>query len=125
MARRLRATGCAKFLLVMIILVPLAFIGASLYNGKNPVDAFKALLGGELTVVEDGLTTTENDNQEISHEKANKEISIRDENAGNTAESQPEMTDDSDIQKIQSRLDQLEDRIKQIESQLSNQKEEN
>lgn len=125
MARRPKATGCTKFLLVMIILVPLAFIGASLYNGKNPVDAFKALLGGELTVVEDGLTTTENGNQEISNEKANKEIPIRDENGSNTAESQPEMTDDSDIQKIQSRLDQLEDRIKQIESQLSNQKEEN
>lgn len=64
MRRRVRTTGCTKFLLVMIILIPLSFIGASLYNDKNPIDAFKELFGGGVTVVEESIT---NDDEAIDN----------------------------------------------------------
>lgn len=74
MARRARATGCGKFIIVMIILIPLSFIGASLYNGENPLDALSKLFGGEVTVVEDQMQQdapadspeTNNENQQIT-----------------------------------------------------------
>ena len=47
MRRRHRPTGCAKFFLVILIVAPLAFIGASLYTGKNPIDSFYEILGIE------------------------------------------------------------------------------
>ncbi|MDX1940345.1 MAG: hypothetical protein SFU99_07325 [Saprospiraceae bacterium] len=59
MARR-KVTGFTRFLLVMIILVPLAFVGAALYNGKDPLVEAKRLLGIEQTV---------SDNQEASDDE--------------------------------------------------------
>ncbi len=41
----------------MLIIVPLAFVGAALYNGKNPLAAFKEMIGKE-PVAEDGLIDT-------------------------------------------------------------------
>lgn len=50
MARRLKTTPFARFLLVMIILAPLAYIGASYYNGEDGIQNFKNLIGlGEKT----------------------------------------------------------------------------
>lgn len=45
MARKYKATGCAKFALVIIILAPLAYIGASYYNGEDGIQNIKDLLG--------------------------------------------------------------------------------
>lgn len=45
MARKLKSTPFARFLLVMIILAPLAYIGASYYNGEDGLQNLKNLLG--------------------------------------------------------------------------------
>lgn len=47
MRRRHRPTGCAKFLIVLLIVAPLAFVGTSLYRGENPIDNLLALFGQE------------------------------------------------------------------------------
>lgn len=47
MARRLRLTPFARFILVMIIVAPLAYIAASYYNGKDGIQEFKKLIGIE------------------------------------------------------------------------------
>ena len=47
MARRLRLTPFARFILVMIIVAPLAYIAASYYNGKDGIQEFKELIGIE------------------------------------------------------------------------------
>lgn len=62
MRRRHRPTGCAKFFLVILIVAPLAFIGASLYTGKNPIDSFYEILGiqsKEETKAEEEIITDE------------------------------------------------------------------
>jgi flagellar motility protein MotE (MotC chaperone) len=46
MSRR-KVTPFARFLLAMIIIVPLAFAGASYINGEDPVQNFKQLVGME------------------------------------------------------------------------------
>ncbi len=35
MGKKYKTTGCAKFFLVLIILMPLAYLGASYYNGQD------------------------------------------------------------------------------------------
>lgn len=45
MARRARLTGFTRFLIVMIFLVPIAYIGASYYNGQDGLANIKNLIG--------------------------------------------------------------------------------
>src|SRR5690606_10279304 len=51
MATRLKTTAFTRFLLMLIIVGPLAYIGASYYNGQDPIANLKKLFGsGEATV---------------------------------------------------------------------------
>ena len=45
MARKLKTTPFARFILVMVILAPLAYMGASYYNGEDGLQNLKNLLG--------------------------------------------------------------------------------
>ena len=69
MAKRLKMTGFARFIIVMIILAPLAFIGASLYNGEDPVEKFNEIIGetGKVTqVVQQDQQTPEQDRADVT-----------------------------------------------------------
>ncbi len=44
---KLKLTGFARFFLVMLILAPLAFFGASYYNGEDGIAKIKALFSGK------------------------------------------------------------------------------
>ena len=62
MARKLKTTPFARFILVMIILAPLAYIGASYYNGEDGIQNFKNLIGlGEKTETTVAPSTGEGD----------------------------------------------------------------
>ena len=43
--RRLKLTAFSRFLIVMVFLVPLAYIGASYYNGEDGIQNIKELVG--------------------------------------------------------------------------------
>lgn len=62
MARRLRVTGFTRFVIVMLFLVPIAYIGASYYNGQDGIQNVKNLLGigGEKTTVRTDTKAAEN-----------------------------------------------------------------
>lgn len=45
MARKLKTTPFARFLIAMLFIVPLAYFGASIYNGEDPVQLIKDKLG--------------------------------------------------------------------------------
>lgn len=38
-------TGCARFFIALIIIAPLAYLGAAYYNGENGIQNIKDLLG--------------------------------------------------------------------------------
>lgn len=97
MARRLRVTGFARFLLVMVILIPLAFVGASLYNGKDPLVEAKKLLGIEEQVQP---TRTENTSDNSN-------------NRTSTPSSNQKSTVSSDVPNVQ--LDDMMKRIEKLE----------
>lgn len=45
MASKYKATGCARFFFVLIILAPLAYLGASYFNGEDGIQNIKDLIG--------------------------------------------------------------------------------
>jgi predicted RNase H-like nuclease (RuvC/YqgF family) len=49
MRRKYKLTGCARFLIFLLIFTPLVLIGVSLYNGVNPIEKAKELLNIETT----------------------------------------------------------------------------
>jgi cell division protein FtsL len=49
MRRRPKPTGCAKFLLIILIVAPAAFIGSSVYKGESPYDNFMQLIGKDVS----------------------------------------------------------------------------
>lgn len=46
MKRKYKTTGCAKFFLMLVILAPLAYLGASYFNGQDGIQNIKNLFGG-------------------------------------------------------------------------------
>jgi peptidoglycan hydrolase CwlO-like protein len=67
-------TGCSKFFFVLIILAPLAYVGASYYNGQDGIQNIKNLLGigSEQTRVPSGDETTTDLQEQI--EKLQKDV---------------------------------------------------
>lgn len=73
MTKRFRLTGFARFLFVMVILVPAAYIGASYYNGENGIANIKKLVGIESSESGSNSRTKSNDSQPANN---NTEISM-------------------------------------------------
>ncbi len=74
MGSKYKMTGCAKFFFVLIILAPLAYVGASYYNGQDGIQTIKNLLGmgSEQTRVPSGDETTTDLQEQI--EKLQKDV---------------------------------------------------
>ncbi len=61
--KKIKLTGFARFFLVMIVLAPLAFIGASFYNGEDGIENIKNLFKGKFKF----------EKKEVVHEEKNAE----------------------------------------------------
>ena len=48
---RFKVTGFTRFILIMIILVPLAYVIASYYNGKDGIEELKKLVKGQSSLI--------------------------------------------------------------------------
>lgn len=66
MARKTKLTGFSRFLIVMLFVAPLAYIGASYYNGEDGIERVKGLLNlnkenteSTITISSDGTSENE------------------------------------------------------------------
>lgn len=101
----------------MIILIPLSFIGASLYNGKNPLDAISELFGGEVTVVEDQIQQDEpNDPQDLNNE--NQPISTTGEDKTQQGLQEEVAAKERMIERLESRIGLLEEELDKCQAEL-------
>ena len=90
--KKFKLTGFARFLLVMVIIAPLAFIGASYYNGEDGIENFKNLFKGTFNFEKKELVEEPvQDENEVSKELIN------------TAPSKVEI--DSQVAKLKDELD--------------------
>jgi hypothetical protein len=91
MAKKYKLTGCAKFFIFFIIAAPLAWIGASYYNGQNPIQEVKefvqSIIGNEspdqndvadtTTIDQNGVNSSLNGNGSVFQEMELKELEIK------------------------------------------------
>ena len=66
--KKFKLTGFARFLLVMVVLAPLAFIGASFYNGEDGIENLKQLFKGNFNFEKKEVTVEEKPETEDTEE---------------------------------------------------------
>lgn len=112
MRRRLRLTGFARFFIVMMFVIPLAYLGASYYRGEDGIQNIKKLLGigKELTQQEVGISETPDAPQEITPS----ETPAASEGTLNARIEKLEQEN----RKLSSRIDKLELDIKALRDQM-------
>ena len=76
MARKARLTVFSRFLIMMLVVGPLAFLGASYYNGENGVETVKDLFnqGGKESVIEKTRTNRSEASDTEADDKATYKI---------------------------------------------------
>ncbi len=70
MATKFKLTGFARFFFAMVIIIPLAYFGASYYNGEDGVANFKEMIG--IDIDPDEETTTISADTEDNQSSADK-----------------------------------------------------
>ena len=103
MARSYRLTGFARFFIVMLLLVPIAFFVASYINNEDPIEGFNKLIGKETTKTEEVISDKKTQENAQNVEQAN---------------SQAVNTD------LKEKVKKLEDKVKDLESKLYQKNEE-
>jgi peptidoglycan hydrolase CwlO-like protein len=87
--KKYKMTGCARFVVALIIIAPLAYLGAAYYNGENGIENIKNFFGigkqddssdtyqdtsldlrKELSEKEDEIKRLEKENAELKNENA-------------------------------------------------------
>lgn len=73
MATKMKMTGFARFIMVMLVVCPLAYLAATYYNGEDGIGKIKNLLGldKKVTVVNDTETDEETADAPTSMPKGN------------------------------------------------------
>jgi hypothetical protein len=104
MRRRLRLTGFARFFIVMMFVIPLAYFGASYYRGEDGLQNIKDFLG-----VEKGEPAQEEDVTEIPESAIAVEI--------------PEQTLENRLKKLEKDNALLLSKVSELEAQLKALKE--
>ena len=101
MARRVRLTVFSRFILVLIILVPAAFIGASYLNNQDPFETVKSWI--------DGTPITSNNTEQIA-----------------PAPSTPTTDTNNDLatenQRLRERVQQLEQEVERLKAAAGEEK---
>ncbi|TVR89933.1 MAG: hypothetical protein EA411_01240 [Saprospirales bacterium] len=122
MRRKYKLTGCARFLIFLLIAGPVIYISATLITGTSPWEELKATMGwGEETEeVEQAPPATTDQADTLDPEDYEREMESDDQSAETTPtpETKPEATTQADptIQELKERIEGLEERIRQLES---------
>lgn len=115
MARRsLRLTPFTRFLLIMIIVAPLAFMGAAYYNGEDGWAKLKQLVGIDLA---ENPSVKDDDTTEIPKEPTKAESGTAEEEISNLKKLVGEQ--ELKIKGLMEENEELRKRIEELEKQLT------
>ena len=114
MKRKYKLTGCARFLIFLIIAVPVIYVSATLITGTSPWEELKSLFTPEEEKTEliDNLS---------SEEGATKEETNLDQESGAFVPSTAKSTDSEQqqVEDLLKRIESLEKKMKELENQLN------
>jgi len=106
MASKFKLTGFARFFFAMVIIIPLAYFGASYYNGEDGLANLKKLVGIDLA--------EESNDEETTSFKKDSKTQKSDSIKGETAE----------INRLQNRVNELEKENEKLKQLLKNRERE-
>ncbi len=106
MASKFKLTGFARFFFAMVIIIPLAYFGASYYNGENGLTNLKKLVGIDLA--------EESNDEGTTSVKRDSETKKSDSNTRETAE----------IDRLQKRVNELEKENEKLKQVIKNRERE-
>ena len=111
MSSKYKATGCARFFLVLIILAPLAYLGASYYNGEDGIENVKNLLGIESSDSDSEPTTyEEKEDPAVSSDKPE----VKNEVPGENANDDTSENDGQPVEKTEDISNEQNERINEL-----------
>ena len=118
MSSKYKATGCARFFLVLIVLAPLAYLGASYYNGEDGIENVKNLLGIESSQSHEEPTNNEeksaptesSENKGPQGEKSNKDESLD----TNEEQAQPAHNNEEQTNQLKEEIEELKNENKKL-----------
>lgn len=97
-------TGCARFIIVLAILAPLAFLGASYYNGSDGIQSIKDLFSSTKDRVKGSSKSSNMDDVKDIQEELDYYKSRNDRL-------------EKDIEQLEKELDAKDDEIKELKSE--------
>jgi len=101
--KKYKMTGCARFIIVLAILAPLAFLGASYYNGSDGIQTIKDLFSSTKEKVEGSRNVSSKDDVKDIQEELDYYKSRNDRL-------------EKDIEQMKKELDAKDDEIKELKS---------
>jgi len=108
---KFKMTGFARFFIVMLILAPLAYIGASYANGEDGVENFKNLFKGKVSLGVDKIDDTP------ATAETTKTVEIP--APSSTSSDQSDSSDkDTRIRELQTQLDEKTRELEEVKAQL-------
>ena len=117
MRRKYKLTGCARFLIFLIIVVPVIYISATLITGTSPWDELKMILSGDdekTEIMESPVSSedvkTEEVEKDTQEQKTTDIIPATNEKA--------ELSDQEQLNKLLERIESLERELKELREQL-------
>ena len=102
MAKKYKVTGCARLFIILIILAPLTYIGASYINGEDGIDNFKRLIRFEQ------IFGGNEDSEEDSNDQDTREVKVLKDKIKRLEEANKE---------LQEQVDYLEEKLDRINNQ--------
>lgn len=117
MSKRLKVTPFARFFLAMLVIAPLAYIGASYLNGQDGLQNIKNLFNGEKTEVVQ--------NSELETTATANETSNTNTNANYNNNTDAETATTAELEKLQEDLDYKNQRIEELLKENERLKEKN
>lgn len=109
MAKKVRLTNFARFFIFLIIVVPLAYLGASYVNGEDPKENINKLLNKEILstdskpTIEDNTSNTDDVSQSGTQSNELNQVKIE------------ELQ--SEVNFYKSKVDELKDKVEKLEKE--------
>ena len=98
MAKKVKLTAFSRFILVMIVLVPAAYLGAAYYNGQDGIQNIKDLIGIESS----SSTVQQSESKTVTHTTTN------------NSQTKTIKSDEN----LELKVKELEKRIKELEAEV-------
>jgi predicted nucleic acid-binding Zn-ribbon protein len=119
MAKKYKLTGCARFLIFLLIVGPLVYFGVSYFQGENPIEPVKELIKNTSDKIESTRNSTKV--EETTPEETKVETNSSDLDEKSILEGSIKTLKDR-VKDKDNEIEDLKEQIKKLEAELAREK---